>query len=277
MTTRIQVRRDTAANWTSSNPILAAGEMGYETDTNKLKVGDGSTTWTSLAYSPNLSSNTLTTPTISGATFSAGTNTVPPIKLTSGVNLTSSTAGAIEYDGNAFYGSVNASERGVIPTEQLIVLTSTNTLTSQTGVQPIFDGGGGPAGGQITLSVGTYRFECMFSLTSMSATSGSFGFDLGGTATKTYTYMTIATDAALATASNTQTTFNTAANTALCTASTSTTGYAYIRGLIRITVAGTIIPQVSLTTAAAAVVGTNSYFYVNQIGNATVATVGNWS
>jgi len=46
----IQVRRDLAANWTSTNPILAQGEIGFETDTLKIKFGDGSTAWTSLAY-----------------------------------------------------------------------------------------------------------------------------------------------------------------------------------------------------------------------------------
>ena len=47
---RIQIRRDTAANWTSASPTLANGELGLETDTGRLKAGDGSTTWTSLAY-----------------------------------------------------------------------------------------------------------------------------------------------------------------------------------------------------------------------------------
>jgi hypothetical protein len=46
----IQLRRDTAANWTSTNPTLASGELGIETDTAKLKLGNGSTAWTSLAY-----------------------------------------------------------------------------------------------------------------------------------------------------------------------------------------------------------------------------------
>ena len=45
-----QQRRDTAANWTSQNPTLLAGEIGYETDTGYIKVGDGSTAWTSLGY-----------------------------------------------------------------------------------------------------------------------------------------------------------------------------------------------------------------------------------
>lgn len=46
----IKVRRDTAANWTSVNPTLASGEVGFETDTRKAKIGDGSTAWTSLSY-----------------------------------------------------------------------------------------------------------------------------------------------------------------------------------------------------------------------------------
>jgi len=50
MADQIQVRRDTASNWTSNDPTLAAGELGYETDTTYLKVGDGSTAWSSLGY-----------------------------------------------------------------------------------------------------------------------------------------------------------------------------------------------------------------------------------
>ena len=45
-------RRDTAANWTTANPTLLAGEIGIESDTEKIKIGDGSTAWTSLAYTP---------------------------------------------------------------------------------------------------------------------------------------------------------------------------------------------------------------------------------
>ena len=52
MATKIQVRRDTAADWTSNNPTLAAGEIGFESDTNKFKIGDGATAWTSLNYAP---------------------------------------------------------------------------------------------------------------------------------------------------------------------------------------------------------------------------------
>jgi hypothetical protein len=48
-------RRDTAANWISVNPTLLAGEIGIESNTNKWKVGDGTTAWASLGYIPGLS------------------------------------------------------------------------------------------------------------------------------------------------------------------------------------------------------------------------------
>ena len=51
-TALMQQRRDTAANWTSANPTLLAGEIGIESDTNKIKLGNGGTSWTSLGYTP---------------------------------------------------------------------------------------------------------------------------------------------------------------------------------------------------------------------------------
>jgi len=44
MATRMQQRRGLAAQWTAANPVLAAGEIGFETDSNKFKVGDGTNT-----------------------------------------------------------------------------------------------------------------------------------------------------------------------------------------------------------------------------------------
>lgn len=50
MTVKIQLRRGTAAEWTSANPTLLSGEQGLETDTGKTKIGDGVTAWNSLGY-----------------------------------------------------------------------------------------------------------------------------------------------------------------------------------------------------------------------------------
>jgi len=50
MPSQIQLRRGTAAFWTDENPVLHQGEPGYETDTGKLKFGDGETFWRELPY-----------------------------------------------------------------------------------------------------------------------------------------------------------------------------------------------------------------------------------
>ena len=47
---RIQQKYDTAENWLTNNPILLQGELGYESDTGKIKIGDGTSSWNSLSY-----------------------------------------------------------------------------------------------------------------------------------------------------------------------------------------------------------------------------------
>lgn len=47
---RLQHRRGTASQWVAANPVLAAGEMGFETDTTYMKVGNGTSAWTALPY-----------------------------------------------------------------------------------------------------------------------------------------------------------------------------------------------------------------------------------
>jgi hypothetical protein len=69
--TQIQIRRGTAAQWTSTNPTLASGEQGFETDTGKMKIGNGSTAWNSLAY---IGAGTVTSIT-AGTGLSGGTIT----------------------------------------------------------------------------------------------------------------------------------------------------------------------------------------------------------
>lgn len=77
MTYIIQIHRDTAANWTSVNPTPAQGEWCLETDTLKVKIGDGETAWTSLAYfgsgdvtSVNGETGAVTVTEVSGITVS---------------------------------------------------------------------------------------------------------------------------------------------------------------------------------------------------------------
>jgi len=70
--TQIQVRRGTASQWTSTNPTLASGEWGFETDTGKAKIGNGSTAWSSLSYFGG--SGTVTS-IVAGTGLSGGTIT----------------------------------------------------------------------------------------------------------------------------------------------------------------------------------------------------------
>jgi hypothetical protein len=72
--TAIQIRRGTAAQWTSANPTLTAGEQGFETDTLKLKIGNGSTAWNSLGYVATGATGTVTS-VVAGTGLSGGTIT----------------------------------------------------------------------------------------------------------------------------------------------------------------------------------------------------------
>src|SRR5262249_47313552 len=180
----------------------------------------------------------------------------------SGTLATSPASGDYEYDGVVPYCTPLTSERGVIESLQFISMEGgTFTLTSQTAAQKLFNN---PTNGSVTVGGSrTYLFECEFDLSSMSATSGSFGFALGGTATFTYSkWWSYANKAALATAASPQATVNanSTANTTIATATTNTVGWAHIVGILRVNAGGTIIPQVSLGIAAAAVVGRDSYF-----------------
>lgn len=138
MTSVIQVKRGTASAWTSANTVLAAGEVGFETDTKKMKVGDGSTAWTSLGYtvtdgditgvtagtglsgggnsgavtlaidstvatltgSQTLTNKTLTSPTVNTASITGGTLVNTVVKgLEEDVNVVASAAtGTINFD-----------------------------------------------------------------------------------------------------------------------------------------------------------------------------------
>jgi len=83
MADKFQFKRATAAQWTSSNPILSAGEPGFETDTGKFKIGNGSSTWTSLSYTVDANYGTIVTQdsdnvNITGGSIT-GTNGVVPV------------------------------------------------------------------------------------------------------------------------------------------------------------------------------------------------------
>ena len=95
-----QIAHDTAANWTSNNPTLLAGEIGFETNTNKFKIGDGSTAWTSLAYGGG-SGGSGTVINVSVATANGFSGTVATATTTPTITLTTSISGVLKGNGTA--------------------------------------------------------------------------------------------------------------------------------------------------------------------------------
>lgn len=102
--TKIIQRHDTAANWTAANPVLAVGEMGVETDTNKFKFGDGSTVWSELAYATSGSGGG------SGTTLTSTDGTTTYSKLALGDTLSVTDTSTKELNGLTQTGGTLNSE-----------------------------------------------------------------------------------------------------------------------------------------------------------------------
>lgn len=128
MAVQIQVRRSPAARWTSINPTLAAGEIGFESDTKYLKIGDGSTAWTGLSYvagpidAANITSGTLavarggtgsaTAPMVGVITAAdaAAARTVLGLGTAATVSTGTSAGNAVVLDGSARLPAVDGSQ-----------------------------------------------------------------------------------------------------------------------------------------------------------------------
>ena len=141
-------RRDTAANWTSANPTLLAGEIGIESDTNKIKIGNGSTAWTSLGYRPwsQVSAYPLVNADIASAAAIAysklATLTSGNIVLGSSANVATSTA---------VTGDVTISNTGVTAIASGVIVNAdvnASAAIAGTKISPDF-------GSQATVTTGT--------------------------------------------------------------------------------------------------------------------------
>lgn len=151
--------------------------------------------------------------------------------------------------------------------------TSPYTLTSQTALQKAFNIG---TNGALDAKVRTYKFEGLISLSSLSSSPGTISFGFLGTATVAsirYTHMSMKGTLVSTPFSSLVTTVN---QTVLSNANSNTAGYIQISGIVRISGAGTFIPAVGMSVAAAAVVDANSYFAFTELGTdtATNSTTG---
>ena len=240
-----------------------------------------------VAVGQNLSvagTTTLTGSLAATLNLVAGTTTVAPLDFASGTNLTTATAGAMEYDGKVIYGTPQGAQRGVIPCAQFYRLDANFVGTASTGAQGIYGSSLG-----VTLSSSTvYAFEMVivFSKTA-TATAHSLSLGFGGTATLNnilYGGVFNVTSVAFAsgTTSNAITFFsNTASATSTGNAS-ATANFNWTmqhRGTVSINSGGTFIPQYT-TSVSVGPYSTlaGSYFLIYPIGaSGANVNVGTWA
>lgn len=216
------------------------------------------------------------------ATFAAGSATADSWpKFTAGTLLTTAEDGTWELDADCLYFCTDAGNRGIIPVEHMIRADATRTFTSNTLQQAIFTT---PANGTLTLETGTYLFEGLIAMTTMSATSGNGKFSLIGAGTATLAAILWQADgydaAAEAVAGATGGGFHViATQTAvdIVTATIATELCFRVRGTFEVSGAGTIIPSFAQTTAAAAVVRIGSFMLFRRIGSQSATSVGQWT
>lgn len=157
--------------------------------------------------------------------------------------------------------------------EYWMMLSADYTLTSTTATQKLFNA---TTNGALTLDVGVYEFVVQMQVSSMSNTTGNLSFTVlgAGTATINTNALIYSSGAdggatnAIALSGTVRTGVVTGAPFASGGTSPSFTGYAH--GMFRVTAAGTIIPSVALTTAAAAVVTAGTHFTVKR--RSTIST-----
>ncbi|WP_158614835.1 hypothetical protein [Flavobacterium sp. LB2P53] len=161
--------------------------------------------------------------------------------------------------------------------ESYVFSNAAYPLVSQTSLQKLFNAS---TLGALNVAANTsYFFECQFTLSAMSAVLGNFGFGFLGTAgiaNMSYTALSDKADT-LGTPSTAELVVATVQSAVVLVSNSAiTTGNAIIRGIIRVNTAGTLIPSVSLSIAALAFVGSNSWFRAVPIGVVSDKTNGDW-
>lgn len=242
---------------------------------DKFPIADASaSTVDTYATAAEMKTFVNTAPVFAAGSASAGSWPV----VTNGTLLTTAEAGAIERDADCLYFTPDAGNRGVVPVEHFIRCNATRTLPNDLNLNAIFNS---PTNGRLTLETGTYLFEAVVGVKSMSATSGNAQLDILGAGTATvgdWLYAAIGKDGTLVSVAAVLGTMPVIKNTpaSMFTAGTGAEMWFTCKGTFTVTVAGTLIPSLDQVTAAAAVVAIGSYFSCRRIGGTAVVSVGQW-
>lgn len=156
--TTIQLKTDTATNFTSDNPILAKGEMGVESDTNKFKFGDGVTGWNSLDYAGGGSVSTST------LNFKYGLYTLSADQTTNLLNNNH-----IEFDTSE--GSLGGLSTGAGQADGIITLPAGKTYKATFGTCAVGTGNGSYGFRLYNLTSATYIGKENYKIPSTSASN----------------------------------------------------------------------------------------------------------
>jgi hypothetical protein len=226
--------------------------------------------------------STLTLPSgnvrLLGTKLDPGTTTVSPLTFTSGTNLTTATAGTLEYDGKAFYATPSGALRGIIPGLQYYRNNSTLAYAVGSGTSSVFGVG-------VTLASSTvYIMEGQLTFQRSVAASHFCNMGFGGTATLNsilwqgrniwQTGLIPLVDS-----SAEYSICTTASMTQIVSSASTQTLAVFLRGTVSVNSGGTFIPQFSQSAATAFyTLQIGSYFAIYPIGaSGANISVGSWA